>query len=221
MKSKNYVSKLLRACKEWGGPCTSIKEMQYILKSKPERETEIIKAEMAFYANTHKADKIARPDLFRQNGISHEEKMENLSILLDNEDTQFTTVADLPTNEEVLSILSSSTEDKAPESEVLKINDLCVVVWQNDQRKYEWYIGYVKSSKPDSLYHIDHLHRVDAAADVHWKYPSREDNQTAERNQVVSCDVEGQWDISPDMRKRIFTISNIRAIRSAVKDHTL
>jgi len=58
---------------------------------------------MPFFAHTHKADKIARPELFRLNGISHEEKLENLLILLEDESNPSTsTVADLPTNADAL-----------------------------------------------------------------------------------------------------------------------
>ena len=46
---------------------------------------------------TQKTDKIARPDLFRQNGISHDEKLENMMILLaDDNDNQSLSIASLP-----------------------------------------------------------------------------------------------------------------------------
>ena len=54
---------------------------------------------MVYYAHTHKADKIARKQLFRINGITYEEMLENLTILLDDEQQVSTsTLANLPTN---------------------------------------------------------------------------------------------------------------------------
>ena len=44
-----------------------------------------LRTEMAYYANSHKADKIARRQLFRINGITYEEMLENLCVLLDDE----------------------------------------------------------------------------------------------------------------------------------------
>ena len=59
---------------------------------------------MAYYAHSNKVEKIARPDLFRLNGISHDEKLENLALLLDeDDDSSVKSVVDLPTNEEVIS----------------------------------------------------------------------------------------------------------------------
>jgi len=57
--------------------------LQAVMKDYPDKYEFIVKSEMAFFAHTHKADKIARPELFRLNGISHEEKLENLLILLE------------------------------------------------------------------------------------------------------------------------------------------
>ena len=54
---------------------------------------------MAYHARTHKADKIAGKQLFIINGITDEEMLENLSILLDDEnDVCTSTIANFPTN---------------------------------------------------------------------------------------------------------------------------
>ena len=62
------------------------------------------KTEMAYFAqHTHRADKIARPELYRLNGISHDEKLENLILLLENEeDADSTSIINLPTNDNIL-----------------------------------------------------------------------------------------------------------------------
>ena len=81
-KRKDYIKTMLVDCKSWGGPCASVDELQLILRQNPDRSEKIIKTEMAFYSHTQKADKIERPELFRLNGITIEEKLENLTILL-------------------------------------------------------------------------------------------------------------------------------------------
>ena len=55
------------------------------------------------YVHTHRADKISRPELYRLNGISHDEKLQNLILLLeDEEDLSSTSIVNLPTNDEVM-----------------------------------------------------------------------------------------------------------------------
>ena len=50
------------------------------------------------HTHSHEADKISIKQLFQLNGISHEEMLENLLILLDDEEHASTsTIAKLPT----------------------------------------------------------------------------------------------------------------------------
>ena len=85
-RAKDYTRKLLQNCKSWGGPATSIEQLKQSLQEKLDQQVTIVKTELAYYVHTHKADKIARPHLLKQNGISYEEKLMNLSILLEDED---------------------------------------------------------------------------------------------------------------------------------------
>ena len=62
-KAKDYTKKLLQDCKSWGGPCTSVDELHQVLIGK-DTQNRILKTEMAYYVHTHKADKIARKQLF-------------------------------------------------------------------------------------------------------------------------------------------------------------
>ena len=79
---KDNSRKLLENCKSWGGPCVSEEELQTILLAKPDNQDRIVKAELAYFRQTHKPDMIGRPDLFKLNTISSEERLENLMILL-------------------------------------------------------------------------------------------------------------------------------------------
>ena len=225
-KVKEYTRKLLQDCKSWGGPCTSVDELHQVLIGK-DTQNQILKTEMAYYAHTHKADKIARKQLFRINGITYEEMLENLSILLDDEGQVSTsTIANLPTNKDVMhSLLAVENETEAKEGTISKarsnvqLNELCVVVWQNCDAKYEWYIGYVKSVDDNGMYKVDHLHRVLDSSHTKWKYPSREDVQTVEPEQIVKCDIKGQWDYSPDSRKKLFSVTNVKTICGAFQKY--
>ena len=67
----------------------------------------------------------------------------------------------------------------------------------------------------------DHLHRKQQSLDTEWKYPSKEDVQRAEEEQIVRCSVKGEWDITPDKRKRVFVLGNRNEILEAVKNHVL
>ena len=112
---------------------------------------------MACYAHSNKVEKIARPDLFRLNGMSHNEKLENLAFLLDeNDNSSVKSVVDLPTNEEVISKVYAK-EMKSNEISTHQINEMCVIIWLNSKKQYEWFLGYIIEQN-DEGYVVDHLH---------------------------------------------------------------
>ena len=115
---------------------------------------------MAYYAQTHKQEKIQTRDLFRINKITYEEKLENLMILLSDENQVGTaSIANLPSNNDVLKALCTSKDkDPAPSTQVLKVNQLCAVIWKGQQQQYNWYLGYIKDIASDTCT-IDHLER--------------------------------------------------------------
>ena len=112
--------------------------MKQSLQEKPDQQATIARTELAYCVHTHKADKMARPHLFKQNDISYEEKLMNLSILLEDEDVSACTLADLLTNSDVINALEKTIIEKPSTS--LIANQLCVVVWQDCDSKYEWFI---------------------------------------------------------------------------------
>ena len=87
---------------------------------------------MDYYAQTHKQEKIQTPDLFRIIKITYEEKLENLMILLSDENQVDTaSIANLPSNNNVLKALCTSKDkNPAPSTQVLKVNQLCVAIWK-------------------------------------------------------------------------------------------
>ena len=83
LKSKDYTKTLLQNCKSWGGLCATVEELQQILKKKCDNDVHIVKTELALlWSHSYKADTLGRPNLFRLNSISHEEKLTNLATLL-------------------------------------------------------------------------------------------------------------------------------------------
>ena len=173
-----------------------------------------LRTEMAYYANSHKADKIARRQLFRINGITYEEMLENLCVLLDDEISPETSaIANLTTNKDALQILKDvvSAPEK-PQEEFYKPNKMFVVMWQNCDSKYEWYLAYLKRIENDGTFIMDHLKRAITTSHSKWKYPSKEDIQHVEEDQILKIKVKGEWDITPDSRKHLFNLSNVKDI---------
>ena len=130
-RAKDYTWKLLQNCKSWGGPATTVEELKQSLQEKPDQQVAIVKTELAYYVHTHKADKIVRSHLFKQNGISFEVKLMNLLILLEDEDVSACTLVDLLTNSDVIIALEKTITEKPSIS--LIINQLCCCLaklWQ-------------------------------------------------------------------------------------------
>ena len=218
-KEKDYVRRLLKDCKSWSGPATSVEELRTILFGK-DNQQHILRTEMSYYAHTHRADKIANKELFRINSISYEEMLENLMIFLDDEKHESTaTVANLPSNDDVLKSLLPSQSTPVPTTSIEdSINKMCVVVWNMPNEQYEWYLGYVVKRMDDKL-SVDHLARGIKNSHSKWKYPSKEDIQLVEMDQIVNCNIIGERDMAADSRKRFYTLSNAKDIAYSVKQY--
>ena len=80
----------------------------------------------------------------------------------------------------------TTPEQQSNKPSNLKTNELCVVLWQNCDAGYEWYIGYVKNITAEG-HCVHHLHQVNEDCHNKWKYPSQQDVHTAEFGQIVNC----------------------------------
>ena len=76
IKRKRLYKEILKDCKTWSGPYTSEKLIK-TKKLRPKKENFNVKTEMAHSAHTHYPDKLQQPELYKLNGISFEEKLEN------------------------------------------------------------------------------------------------------------------------------------------------
>ena len=64
---------------------------------------------------------------------------------------------------------------------------------------------------------IDHLARAVNNSHSKWKYPSKEDIQLIDLDQIVECNIDGECDMPADLRKRFFNFSNVKTILCAYK----
>ena len=84
-----YITKLLQACRPWGGPCTTSNELEigYLNKNK-DASNKTVRTELSDYRKTHQAERYETPNLSKLTKISHEERLENLLVLLSNKTNQ-------------------------------------------------------------------------------------------------------------------------------------
>ena len=212
-KTVDYVTKLLGTCKTWGGPCCCRYELITVLEKNPDKVKTIVKAEMPFYAHTHKADRPTRPELFRIVRIDVNEQLENLCVLLSNEDSSASRSSlaevDLPSNDDALRSLSSDVKDQ--NHPVYDPNARCVNVWI-ENGKVVWYIGYFKKVLGDDLYEVEQLFRLKDGSDVYWQYPLQSVIDEIDSAQVLRCNngkrfpVDGEWDYG---RVNNFCLKNV------------
>ena len=66
-----YVDKLFADCKGWKGPCITLDELVTIIESQPTLAEKIVRTELSYYRHTHRADVIARPELFKLNKVTN------------------------------------------------------------------------------------------------------------------------------------------------------
>ena len=165
-----YQDRLLVKCKSWSGPSTNTEELKVILSQRPDMQEVIVRTELSYYRQCHRSDILNRRELYRLNGILHEERMENLFILLGGSNDQLSSNAHLPTNNEALQLFSlgnnespQSSNDSQMQIEddeiPIMINDIYVTLW-NEERHNQWYLAYCLSCNEDGTFTMDHMHRV-------------------------------------------------------------
>ena len=104
-----YTHKCLQACKSWGGPVTSVEELNDILKKNSDNMERIVRTELSYYRDTHKSEIISNPDLFKLNKIAYDQQLLNLCTLLAGKDVGSKYVS-LPTNKDVAKLLLIPSE---------------------------------------------------------------------------------------------------------------
>ena len=80
------------------------------------------------------------------------------------------------------------------------------------------YLDYVKHTN-DNGYIVDYFHCNIKGCNSNLQYPSVEDIQMAGFEQIVKCPAEWDWDVTPDKRKQLVTITNIKIIERELLSH--
>ena len=218
-KAKNqsqYTNKLLNQCKSWRGPVCSIDELNTILSEKPDMMEQIVRTELTYYRNTHKAEVIASPSLFKLNKISHEERLTNLCVLLGGMSDRSITI--LPGNKDALAALKNGdgVVGVVEEEAILVVNQICVTVW-NEVNGKQWYIGYCTEVKENGTFLVEHVDRVKKNSNLKWKYPVSPDTCVVDAEQVMQCEIVGDWNCAND-RNMTFTLMNHEVIHKKFMD---
>lgn len=100
--------------------------------------------------------------------------------------------------------------------DIIQLNEMRIIVW-NLGESVEWFVGYVKEKPDESHYVVEHLERAIQKQDVQWRYPTPDDTQVVEKDQIMSCKVEGDWDITTNTRIMKYTLKNVLPIKNAFK----
>ena len=203
--SSQYTMKLLEKCKSWGGPVTSVEELSSILESKPDISDHIVRTELAYYRDTHKPDVIANPRLFKLNKISSEDRLSNLFVLLNGHSNKVAPIP-LPNDADALAVLKNLELTVNTKEKIVDVNGICVTLWVLPSGKKNWYLGYCKDITDDE-YVVEHLERVSQNSDLKWRYPSQQDIAPVDADQIMVCDVIGDWNVHAD-RNMMYTLRN-------------
>ena len=193
------IKKLLADSKSWNGPFTSGEEMIQVIKSRPDQEEFIVKTELAFFAHTHKTDKLQRPELFRQNKTTHEEKVENLLVLFsDDAEQSSATTANLITNADELIVLKGRTSTTASSSSNdIEVNRLFIVMWADNTSNFTQKGKLILRTR---------------LGDIHQSLIP------TEKPQILNVEVKGEWEYESRYNK--FMLSNEKEISYAFKNST-
>ena len=141
--------------------------------------------------------------------------MENLCILLSDDAEESTaTVANLPTNEDGMKVLSSPDAEDFKISANFEINQIYVTVWMSGKDEIVWYVGYITEINEDT-YTIDHLERNPKGQVKYWVYPNRQDKHALTEEQILEVNEKGDWTFEP--RNRKFILMNEKEISYHLK----
>ena len=217
MNASNYTKKLLMDCKSWRGPCVSSEELLLVLNDFSDLQEKIVRTELAYYRDTHKPEVTASPELFKLCTITHEERLMNLCALLDG--CPVSTKVCLPSNEDALKAISRIPEvEEIVESPIaLNVYQMCIVLWTvNGKRK--WFLGYCTKVLDDGRYEIEHLERVSEKKNLKWRYPTQDDKQNIDADQILDCEISGDWDVLLSDRNMHFTLQNHKEIAAKFEE---
>ena len=215
-----YTDKCLQLCKGWGGPAVSVEELNSILKKNSDRVEKIVRTELSYYRDTHRSEIVSNPELFKLNKISYDQQLLNLCTLIAGKDVGGKYVS-LPTNKDVAKVLSSQSDNhlsSLQDADAIEVGQNYVTLIAEGDKK-TWYLATCVNIDDSERYEMEFLHRVVRSSNLKWKHPVREDVDTLTKESIISCVIDGEWDVSTD-RNMTYTLRNHEYINQLVNDIT-
>ena len=167
-----------------------------------------MKTELTYYKHTHRSDVITNSPLFKLIRVTHDERLNNLMILLNQQAVQ---ISRIPKNSDALNFLRNGDQHISDNTEAptLESGEACRTLW-NEGEVLKWYIGYFTKVKNNDLFEVEHVQRCEKESNLKWKYPSKPNIQSLALKQILDCSVIGEWKILSS-RNSEFTLLNNEA----------
>ena len=216
-----YTDKCLQQCKEWGGPAVSVEELNEILRKNSDKAEQIVRIELSYYRDTHKQEIISNPHLFKLNKIRYEEQLVNLCTLLAGKKVGSKFVS-LPTNKDVARVLPAiigkgETPTPSEEEDKIEVGEMYITLI-SEAGVNTWYLATcLNFDDAKDYFEMEFLHRVDSSKNLKWKNPTRKDIDHLFKGSILSCVIDGQWDVSAQ-RNMTFTLRNHEYIEQIIMD---
>ena len=218
-KQSMYTDKILQLCKSWGGPAISVEELMTILQKFSDNKEKIVRNELVYYRDTHKSEILSNPGLFKVNKVSYDEQLLNLCTLLAGKDPMVDYVS-LPTNADATKLLTTSAatltiEKDDEENDIVENRNYVTLISEGNTNT--WYIATCIKALGENSFEMDFLHRLDKESNLKWKHPWKPDKAILTDASIVSCTIDGAWDVSRE-RNVTFTLRNHEYINKIVED---
>lgn len=213
-KQSIYTHKCLQMCKEWGGPAISVEELNEILRKNSDKVEQIVRIELSYYRDTHRSEIVSNPDLFKLNKVGYNQQLLNLCTLLAGKDvgSKFVT---LPTNKDVAKVLPSvSSSNASPVDDDMIEVGMMYVTLISEADKNTWYLASCVHIE-NERYEMEFFHRVKKSSNLKWKHPIRKDHENLFKDSIISCVIDGEWDVSAE-RNMTYTLRNHEYINQLV-----
>ena len=229
-RSLEYKALLLKNCKTHGGPFTDLQELEtYVNSVNDEKKLKKdLRQEIGFQKMLHPVDAKERNHLYKMNFLIPEEMVENLCILLDNDiESNEGEVVTLPSEEDIMEILSGRTPTVATtpaaddnDNPVFTHLQPLAVVWDANDGKRYWSIGFFLNEIDEITIRVDHLLRKgNTSQNGVWVRPEHDDIQEVKTDyQVIPCNVNGDW-IDLNSRVPKFKVNNTKEIEKAFENY--
>ena len=153
------------------------------------------------------------------NYLTVEELTEYLVILFDEYDSSGgNELVQFPSEDEIYNKIKQNSnldeqEEAAEEKKKFKSNEPLAVLWDNDEGKWYWCIGFFICEVDEDNIKVDHL-ECQKKGDRNWIRRKTDDVQIVNLVQLVPIDVFGDWDFRNEWHP-IFILDNDKDIANA------